>query len=53
MNENRWHELVDKAFQELNDDYDYGKFRALLRQYIQVDRMKKFLKVGEYEEEPK
>jgi hypothetical protein len=50
MNENHWHEWVAKAFQELGDNYEYKKFRALIRQYDKVDHMKKFLKVGEYEE---
>jgi hypothetical protein len=49
MDRDHWHEWVERALKELGDAYKYEKFRALMREYDRTNRMKKFLKVGEYD----
>jgi hypothetical protein len=48
-----WHKWVMRALDELKDNYEYGTLRAKVREYYEIDRMKRFLKVGEYNQEEK
>ncbi len=47
-NHPQWHKWMSDAMAELGVNYEYVKLREKMKEYYVIHRMKKFLKVGEY-----
>jgi len=51
--DDKFHQWLERALKEAGDvskEAGYQKYRVLMRKYFAAERMKKFLKVGDYEE---